>query len=218
MNRIILIVAFLLNYPIQYSFGQTDNVDCYTRHQTAYEKISYDKLPGSRLKKILKPFFTLSETDSSTFYFYTYKPQVVNDSVESIKIEKGLAKGYNINLKCQVFHESKHALKFENHELCLIDNKIFWGTDGDMPMEEIKSLTVQFNNQIVPIAPGEFKDLFNPLSPSDSGRFINLLAKMDKKGEYFVIVLFGSDGAGSYSVAWIFKNGKYLRRVVDSLC
>jgi hypothetical protein len=41
---------------------------------------------------------------------------------------------------------------------------------------------------------------------------------MDKKGEYFVIVLFGSDGAGSYTAIWIFKNGKYIGRVVDSSC
>ena len=121
-------------------------------------------------------------------------------------------------METQKFDPDKHKLTLSAiGGICLIDNKIFWGTDETVPLEEIKKFEVYFNHQKIGMPVGEFRDVFNP-TLGFPGNILSLHAKMDKKGEYFIIVLFGSDGAGSYSAVWIFRNGKYLRRVVESVC
>jgi len=220
MDRLFLFLLFLLILFTQPSYGQvlaTDS-DCYSVHKSEYDKVSLNTIKDTRLKKILTPFFELSETDSSHFYFIDYKPKFKNDSVAYFLIDKGSAKGYEIRLESKNFDSVKH--KFTESAfggICLIDNKIFWGTDETVPLKEIKKFEVFFNHQKIGMPLSEFRDLYNPIF-GFSGITISLHAKMDKKGEYFIIVLFGSDGAGSYSAVWIFKNGKYLRRVVESLC
>jgi hypothetical protein len=192
--------------------------DCYSVHKSEYDKVSLKSIRDPRLKKILTPFFELTETDDSPKYFIDYKPKFTNDSVAYFMIDKGAAKGYKIRLECQNFDPGKHKLtESAIGGICLIDNKIFWGTDETVPMKEIKKFEVLFNNSKIIIPKSEFRDLFNP-TEGFSNKSIHLLAKMDRKGEYFIIVLFGSDGAGSFCAVWIFKNGKYLKRVVESLC
>ena len=218
MDRLFLITLFLLIFFNQPSISQVDVPDCYSLHQSEYEKVSVNTIKDARLKKILTPFFELSETDYSPKYFIDYKPKFINDSAVYHMIDKGAAKGYEIRLESKNFDPGKHKFtKSVNGGICLIDNKIFWGTDEDVPMKEIKKFEVILNNQKIGMPLSEFRDLFNPTLGS-SHEIIHLYAKMDRKGEYFIIVLFGSDAAGSYCAVWIFKNGKYLRRVVESLC
>jgi len=192
--------------------------DCYSVHKSEYDKVSINTIKDTRLKKILTPFFELSETDYSPKYFIDYKPKFINDSAVYFMIDKGAAKGYEIRVESKNFDPGKHKFtKSGNGGICLIDNKIFWGTDETVPREEIKKFEVFFNNQKIIIPKSEFRDLFNP-TEGFSNKSIHLFAKMDRKGEYFIIILYGSDGAGSYCAVWIFKNGKYLKRIVESLC
>jgi hypothetical protein len=192
--------------------------DCYSVHKSEYDKFSINTIKDARLKKILTSFFELSETDYSPKYFIDYKPKFINDSAVYFMIDKGAAKGYEIRLECKNFIPGQHKFtKSVNGGICLIDNKIFWGTDETLPWEEIKKFEVFFNHQKIIIPKSEFRDLFNP-TEGFSNKNIRVFAKMDRKGEYFIIILYGSDGAGSYCAVWIFKNGKYLKRAVESLC
>jgi len=218
MKRLYLIPLFFLAFFIRSSMGQVNTPDCYSIHQSEYDKFSLKTIRDPRLKKILTPFFELTETDDSPKYFIDYKPRFTNDSAAYFVIDKGAAKGYKIRLECQNFDSTKHKLtESARGGICLIDNKIFWGTDETLPLKEIKKFEVSFNGQKIGMPLSEFRDIFNP-TIGFSGQIISLHAKMDRQGEYFIIVLFGSDGAGSYSAVWIFKNGKYLRRVIESLC
>ena len=218
MDRFFLITLFLLIFFNQPSIGQVEIPDCYSIYKSEYEKVSVNTIKDTRLKQIMTPFFELSETDDSPKYFIDYKPKFINDSVVYFMIDKGAAKGYEIRLESKKFDSVKHKFtKSGNEGICLIDNKIFWGTDETVPREEIKKFEVFFNNQKIIMPKSEFRDLFNP-TEGFSNKSIHLFAKMDRKGEYFIIILYGSDGAGSYCAVWIFKNGKYLRRVVESLC
>ena len=220
MDRLFLFLLFLLILFTQPSYGQvmvTDS-DCYSVHKSEFDKVSVNTIKDTRLKKILTHFFELSETDYSPKYFIDYKPKFINDSAVYFMIDKGAAKGYEIRLECKNFIPGQHKFtKSVNGGICLIDNKIFWGTDETLPWEEIKKFEVFFNHQKIIIPKSEFRDLFNP-TEGFSNISIRIFAKMDRKSEYFIIVLYGSDGAGSYCAVWIFKNGKYLKRVVESLC
>ena len=159
----------------------------------------------------------LSDTDYSQLYFIDYKPKLINDSVAYFKIDDGLAKGYEVRLESKKFDPNNHKFtKSTDGEICLIDNKVFWGTDGDMPTDKVSKLDVKLNKQAIFVPLSEFNDLYNP-SFLYGPDVVHVEAKMDKKGEYFIIVLFGSDGAGSYSSVWIFENGKYFGRAVESL-
>lgn len=218
MNRIFMIPVFTLIFFCQSSKGQEVTADCYTVNEAQYARFSVKTIKDLRLRKMLAPFFELTDTDFSHNFFIDLKPQFANDSAAYFRIEKGGAKGYEIRMETRQFNQDKHKLTLSNiGEVCLIDNKIFWGTDGTLPIEEIKKFEVYFNHSKIGMPLSEFRDIYNPVT-GFPGHILNLHAKMDRKGEYFIIVLFGSDGAGSYSAIWIFKNGKYLRRIVESVC
>ena len=125
MNRLLLITLFLLIFFNQPSIGQvivTDS-DCYSVYKSEYEKVSVNTIKDARLKKILTPFFELSETDYSPKYFIDYKPKFINDSTVYFMIDKGAAKGYEIRLECKKFDSVKHKFtKSVNGGICLIDN------------------------------------------------------------------------------------------------
>jgi len=217
MNKILITLSLFIIFN-QPSAGQVEVADCYTVHKAQYDKFSVKSIKDLRLKKILTHFFELTDTDYSPRYFIDYKPKFANDSAACFRIEKGAAKGYEIRMETQRFDQGKHKLTVSAiGGICLIDNNIFWGTDETLPMEEIKKFEVCYNHQKIGMPVSEFRDVYNP-TLGFPGRILNLQAKMDKKGEYFIIVLFGSDGAGSYSAIWIFRNGKYLRRIVGSTC
>ena len=218
MVRLFFIQLLLLIFFIQPSIGQVEGPDCYSVHKSQYDKFSLKTIKEIRLKKILTPFFELSDKNYGQKYFIDYEPTFINDSSAYFVIDTGAAKGYKIRLETQKFDSVQHKFtKSVFGGICLIDNKIFWGTDETVPRKEIKKFEVLFNNQKIGMPLSEFRDLFNP-TLGISGEILNLHAKMDRKGEYFIIVLSGSDAAGSYSAVWIFKNGKYIRRVVESLC
>jgi len=214
-----LLTILFLTCSVTSSIAQNDNIDCYSKHKAEYDKVGLKSIVDKRLKMMLRPFFELGDQDSSKLFFFDYKPIIKNDSVVYFNIDKGLAKGYAFRIETQKFDSTKHKITERSKvEICDIDNKVFWGTDGGFPNQEIKSFKVSFNNQRISLPKDQFNDLYDPSFQTFLDGSFNVAAKMDKKGLYFIIVLFGSDGAGSYCAIWIFKNGKYLKRVVDTLC
>jgi hypothetical protein len=114
-------------------------------------------------------------------------------------------------IKTANFTPKEHRIgKDKQGYVTTIDGKAPKGVDGNLPKIELISITVTFNGKPVAIPLSAYNDLYEPNVSSFNIYF-------DKKGTIFLYMSDNSDGAGGYSVAWIIKDGKYLKRYVDSI-
>lgn len=112
-----------------------------------------------------------------------------------------------VAVKKATFNSRKHKLSYNKTELSLIDGKVFWGTDGEVPKEVITSLKIIKNGQLIFIPTNAFNDLYEPRLETLS------ICHGPKNTTY--ISMSDSDGAGAYTIIWIFKDDKYYTRYID---
>jgi|ERR1700744_3616797 len=123
--------------------------------------------------------------------------------------------GFKIIIKQALFESKKHQLFYSQEnpkenikrELIKIDDKFFWGTDGEIPKEVISNVEVTTNDNNINIPKNAFDDLYEP-----NLKNINVCRGPDNT---IYIRMDNSDGAGAYSVIWIIKDNKYYGRYVD---
>jgi hypothetical protein len=216
MKQILFLILIFQSFNFQISIGQI--ISTCSGYNKEFEKMGLNSLSDPKLKKMLEPFYILSDTDYTQQYFPDfYKVKTFNDSLVIFSIEVELGTRYDIRAESRKFDSNKHRItKSLDGRICLIDNKVFWGTYGDMPIDELVKLEVKINNKIIQIPPDDYKDLYNPLFHNE-GDMVNLSVSKETTGKYLLILLQGSDGGGSYLAIWIFQNGKYLRRIVEWL-
>ena len=150
---------------------------------------------------------------------------IYNDRVKWIhnfpQIAKGIAKGNTIVfegkeiqvvLSTEKFDKSKHSFKYHKEYRDVIekiDGKLFWGTDGNMPKREYKSIEVKIRGKQVPIPKSVYNDLY------ESSLYIEFNSvHYDKDNDILYIVANNGDGAGSYMVCWQIEKGVYKGRKV----
>ena len=167
-----------------------------------------------RLKRILKRFFVLDE-DTTLYDFNRYPLKYLDSMTAEYGLYSNLPKGYEVKMNLKIFDLSKHKIKYRVYgdDICQIDNKGFWGTFTYIPKFEIGSIKVKYNGITINIPNNQYNDIF----------FLylnnwNSNAMIAKKGEYFIFMISGGDGAGSFVSIWIFKNNKYIGRVVENIC
>lgn len=111
----------------------------------------------------------------------------------------------------KAFSPKKHKLSYYKNaegELEKIDGKRIWGTDGNIPKKTISLVKIIKNNNILLLPRAAFDDLYEP-----NLRDINICYGPENT---LYIRMDNSDGAGGYTVIWIFKDGKYVGRYLDN--
>lgn len=146
---------------------------------------------------------------------YIYKTKLI--AIEKLKplTYRQFTNGYscsNDSVKIKItiapFVQAKHSVQYSKKYEGIwdkVDNLPMIGSDGSKPGEEIKKMEVSINNITVSIPAAAYKNLFNPSYQND--------AYADKNGNIY-LVMYNSDAAGSYSCIFIFKNGKFIQRLV----
>lgn len=184
-----------------------DDTSWYSKYGWQYEQVSYESLEDSFLKKSLQKYFMFG--DEMNFPDYSCKDKGSINNCEHVK-------QYKIEFESQTFDSTKHIItRYLDKFIYLIDGKVYWGCDGGMPNEKIKRFSVKYKNEYISIPSTEYEDLYQPYGYMGGPFKVHLV---NSNNSYVVVILHGSDGAGSYTAAWIFKDGKYIRRVVDSSC
>ncbi|MCD8742026.1 SH3 domain-containing protein [Mucilaginibacter roseus] len=112
-----------------------------------------------------------------------------------------------VSVHSSKFNMKKHKAEYINDALVTIDNKHFWGTDGNAPKRHILSLEVFINHLNIAIPKSAYNDLYEPTLRS-------LNCYVPNKSTLYIIMENG-DGAGGYFVIWIIKNNKYQRRSIQ---
>ena len=150
---------------------------------------------------------------------------IYNDRVKWIhnfpQIAKGIAKGNTIVfqgkeiqvvLSTEKFDKSKHSFKYHKEYRDVIekiDGKLFWGTDGNMPKREYKSIEVKIRGKQVSIPQSAYNDLYESYLYTEFNS-----VHYDKDNDILYIVANNGDGAGSYMVCWQIEKGVYKGRKV----
>ena len=150
---------------------------------------------------------------------------IYNDRVKWIeklpKIAKGITKGNTIvfvgkeiqvTLSTEKFDKSKHSFKYHKEYRDVIekiDGKLFWGTDGNMPKREYKSIEVKIRGKQVSIPQSAYNDLYESYLYTEFNS-----VHYDKDNDILYIVANNGDGAGSYMVCWQIEKGVYKGRKV----
>lgn len=179
----------------------------YETYCDKFDSVSYESINNPFLKVALEQYFTIENLDTHSAYLCNKADKKLNTCAHT--------EDYTIVFKIKPFDSTRHIITKHNNIAFLIDNQVFWGTDLTMPIEEIETFTVTYKGVPIDIPEESYKDLYNPEGISH-GPFIRHLS--NGRGSYIAIIMYSSDAAGSYTVAWIFKEGKYIRRVVDSFC
>ena len=150
---------------------------------------------------------------------------IYNDRVKWIhklpKIAKGVAKNNSIvfegkeiqvTLSTEKFDKSKHSFKYHKEYRDIIekiDGKPFWGTDGNMPKREYKSIEVKIRGKQVSIPQSAYNDLYESYLYTEFNS-----VHYDKDNDILYIVANNGDGAGAYMVCWQIEKGVYKGRKV----
>jgi hypothetical protein len=133
-----------------------------------------------------------------------------------IKIEVGnfIPSKHILNLEDIVF-KYIHGKKIIDYFIAKdsIDNKYAYGVDGLIPKNEIKEITIKWNGKDLFIPKNAYSDLFEPHICENNAREIEFYKTKDN---FLFIYLSGSDGAGSYSVKFIFNKKKYVTRIIGT--
>ena len=150
---------------------------------------------------------------------------IYNDRVKWIhnfpQIDKGIARGNTIvfegkeiqvTLATEKFDKDKHSFKYHKEYRDIIekiDGKPFWGTDGNMPKREYKSIEVKIRGKQVSIPQSAYNDLYESYLYTEFNS-----VHYDKDNDILYIVALNGDGAGAYMVCWQIEKGVYKGRKV----
>lgn len=148
-------------------------------------------------------------------YIYKDKIKYITDFKEiPLKInQEGKVILDNGSVKIEItetkFLKEKHKLQFfkgNSSQLDKIDNLPLFGTDGEIPKREYKSIQIEINKVKVEIPPSALQNLYEPT-------LWNSKANYDEVNDILYIQSSNSDGAGAYEVIWVIEKKKYKTRI-----
>lgn len=119
------------------------------------------------------------------------------------------------------FFPSAHQIEYwgDRGYVHRIDGRYFWGFDGSMPKQRIVGIDVFFGDERVRMPQSAYRDIFEPnfcSRPSLFGRRVcHSKAFLSTDGERLYIYMRNSRIPSLYEVTWIFRNGRYIGRIVD---
>lgn len=116
---------------------------------------------------------------------------------------------FNITVTQEPFNKTKHQLMFdpEHNYLQTIDGRHIWGTDGNVPARQYKTVEINLGEKHIEIPTGALESLYEP-------NLNNTEANYDKEKDVLYIYSSNSDGAGGCSIIWRIEEGIYKDRFV----
>ena len=217
MRTIILLGTVLILQQV--CLGQTD----VTISATKRDRESFIKLTDSVIKKEVAFFTTagsFEEGTNSTFKTKVNEIPLLNCTDSSATFLKG---SVIVDIYSSKFDTIGHDLSFVDPQqpfLVLIDNQPFWGTDGGVPKERIRSVIFTHEKYQLILPDSAIAGLYEPnfcYKDKKTGKLVkslcNVFRSVDKRRVY--IYMLNSDGAGGYEVTWVIQDGKYYTRIVD---
>jgi hypothetical protein len=105
------------------------------------------------------------------------------------------------------FVEKDHKVTRDAEHGLRIDGRAVHGTDGALPQKSL-SLTVSIHGKALELPPEATHDLYEPSMDT------LMLLTPARPAEHMAVIMWNSDGAGGYMVAWSFVKGRYAGRTL----
>jgi hypothetical protein len=223
MKRIIYFFL-ILNFNLCFSqFGIINDLDGFVNVRNSAEKgnnIS-DKLENGFIVYCFEPEGNWINIDykknGKDLNGYIYKDRVKYiSSFENVALKSNLdgkVKMENRNIKIEItetkFEKEKHKLTFYKNnktQLDKIDNLQIFGTDGNIPKREYKSIKIEIEKVKIELPINALKNLFEPNLESSTANY-------DKNNDILYLSSMNSDGAGGYLIIWIIEKKRYKNRI-----
>lgn len=218
----VLILLFTFNFCLS-QFAIINHKDGFVNVRSSAEKTNniLDKLENSFVVYCFEPkgnWINIDYTKNGKYlngYIYKDRIKYITDfkKIALKSVRNGIAKLENDSVILEIsetdFVKTKHQLKFHNNNLTqlnTIDNLHFFGTDGDIPKREYKSIKVVINNVILELPNSALKNLYEP-------SLFNSKANYDEANDILYIHSSNSDGAGGYEIIWIIEKKKFKSRI-----
>ena len=135
-----------------------------------------------------------------------FKSVTLNDTMLKLQLDN-----FQLTMTKGSFNKKNRKLQYGKQEettfLKTIDNKFPWGTDGNIPKTEYKSVQFKTKKNTLNFAINTVNDLFEP-------NLYMTMVYLDKKTGKFYIEAINSDGAGGYVVIWVVKNMQIIGREI----
>lgn len=113
----------------------------------------------------------------------------------------------SVNIRIETFDYKKNKSKFSKHQgtnfLWEYNGQEMRGTDGMEPKTHYTSIKVKQNGVDIAIPTKAYENMFEPSGTEYTACYY------DKSDNTIYLTANNSDGAGSYTVVWVFKNGEY---------
>ena len=225
-----LVVPFLLFCQIVVAQAIEGGAFAVINDKDGYVNVRKEKSVHSKVLKKLdnNTLIFVLEYDKDYYGNWIYADNegyIYNDRVKWIhnfpQIAKGIAKGNTIvfegkeiqvTLSTEKFDKNKHSFKYHKEYRDIvekIDGEPFWGTDGNMPKREYKSIEVKIRGKQVSIPQSAYNDSYESYLYTEFNS-----VHYDKDNDILYIVANNGDGAGSYMVCWQIEKGVYKGRKV----
>ena len=142
-------------------------------------------------------------------------PLVIN--ADGIK-KYNLANNMFLELKEQSFIKEEHKITFcsnSKQSICLITNRIPFGTDGNIPKENFTYIKLQVQNKEYILQSTDMYDAWGSRAFGDDDVMDYFVARCYDSNNCIARGLF-SDGAGSFIAEWQIRSGVSQRTVLTS--
>lgn len=134
-----------------------------------------------------------------------FKQVILNNNTLKLQLDS-----FQLTMTQVSFNKKSRHLKYDKPQgeqtfVKSIDNKFPWGTDGNIPRKEYKSVHFKNADSTLNFPANTFKDLFEP-------NLDMTMTYLDKRTGKFYIEAVNSDGAGGYVVIWTIKDRQIIGR------
>ena len=220
---LLLFCQFVVAQAIEGGFAVINDKDGYVNVRK--EKSVHSKVLKKLDNNTLIFVFEYDKAQEGNWIYADNEGYIYNDRVKWIeklpKIAKGIARGNTIvfegkeiqvTLATEKFDKDKHSFKYHKeyrNVIEKIDGKPFWGTDGNIPKKEYKSIEVKIRGKQVSIPKSAYGDLYESYLYTEFNSVY-----YDKDNDILYIVANNGDGAGAYTVCWQIEKGVYKGRKV----
>ena len=149
--------------------------------------------------------------ENKTGYVYHDRVKMVTgfEKVPAVKSPANTETFSNSSVKViislQRFDKSKYRITYHKDAPGVVEKingKYVWGTDGNLPAMEYKSIQVQVEQKTITLPASATENLFEPGTGTTKVNY-------DRAKDIVYIQAANSDGAGYYEVIWRIVNGVY---------
>lgn len=118
-----------------------------------------------------------------------------------------------ITISEEDFVAKNNVLKYETTDnvkyVSTINGKSVWGTDGNIPKRQYRTIKIQIGRRSVSIPKTALENLFEPNLDYSECHY-------DRERDILYLSAMNSDGAGGYVVLWVIEKGRYKNKIVTN--